>query len=343
MFKGLSVPNNWRCVRTLEGHSGAVVSVAFSPNGQVLASSSSDTTIKLWNANTGKEFHTLKGHLKWVDSIAISPDGQTLASGSRDTTIKVWNLSTKKEIYTLTGHSEIVSFVAISPDGKTLASASEDTTIKLWNINTGEEIRTLKWACPEEVYYFSSLVFSLDGQIIISSTGDDAVSLSAVAWNLSTGEQIWSKHGKEMDCVYSIAISPDGQTFATGDVSRAIKLWNIYTGEEISTLTNASNSDSSLAISPDGQLLASGGLDFESDEDDRGYGTIYLWNLNTREKICTLNEHSEAVYCVAFSQNSQIIASGSDDKTIKIWQQERNAKIQLFAGYSNENCIYDNI
>lgn len=316
------MPNNWRCVRTLEGHSGAVVSVAFSPNGQVLASSSSDTTIKLWNANTGKEFHTFKGHLKWVDSIAISPDGQTLASGSRDTTIKVWNLSTKKEIYTLTGHSEIVSFVAISPDGKTLASASEDTTIKLWNINTGEEIRTLKWACPEEVYYFSSLVFSLDGQILISSTGDDAVSLSAVAWNLSTGEQIWSKHWKEMDCVDSIAMSPDGQTFASSDVSRTIKLWNIYTGEEIYTLTNASNLDSLLAFSPDGQVLASGGLDFENDEDDRGYGVIYLWNLNSREKICTLKEHSEAVYCVAFSPDGQIIASGSDDKTIKIWQQE---------------------
>lgn len=75
-----------------------------------------------------------------------------------------------------------------------------------------------------------------------------------------------------MDEVYSIAISPDGQTFATSHVSRTIKLWKIYTGEEIYTLTNASNSDSSLAFSPDGQVLASGGLDFESDEDDRCSG-----------------------------------------------------------------------
>ncbi|MCL1471423.1 WD40 repeat domain-containing protein [Argonema antarcticum] len=319
----MSLPNNWRCVRTLEGHSGPVVSVAFSPNGQILASSSSDTTIKLWNPNTGKEFHTLKGHLKSVNSITISPDGQTLASGSTDATIKVWNLSTGKEIYTLTGHLEYVNLVAISPDGKTLASASEDTTIKLWNLSTGEGIHTLKWACPQKVYYFSSLVFSLDGRILISSTWDDAVSLSAVAWNLTSGEQIWSKDWKEMDEVHSIAISPDGQTFASSHVSRrTIKLWKIYTGEEIYTLTKASNSDPSLAFSPDGQVLASGGLDFESDEDDRGYGTIYLWNLNSREKICTLNEHSEAVYSIAFSPDGYILASGSDDKTIKIWQRE---------------------
>lgn len=316
------MPNNWRCVRTLEGHSGAVVSVAFSPNGQLLASSSSDTTIKLWNPKTGKEFYTFKEHLKSVDSIAISPDGQTLVSGSRDTTIKIWNLTTKKEIYTLTAHTEIVSFVAISPDGQTLASASEDTTIELWNLSTGEKIRTLKWPCSEKVYYFSSLVFSLDGRVLISSTWDDAVSLSAVAWNLTSGEQIWSKHWKEMEEVYSIAISPDGQTFASSHISRTIKLWNIYTGEEICTLTKASNSDSSLTFSPDGQLLASGGLDFENDEDDTGHGTIYLWNLNSRQKICTLNEHSEAVYCVAFSPDGQMLASGSDDKTIKIWQRE---------------------
>src|SRR6476661_8160765 len=139
--------------------------------------------------------HTLHGHSSSVTSVVITPDGQTLASGSKDKTIKLWNLSTKEEIYTITGHSDIITSVVISPDGKTLASASEDTTIKLWNLRNGEEIRTLKW--PVEVFYSLDILFSPDGKILLSSSADDYVSLSAVAFNLTTGDEIWTKNWQE--------------------------------------------------------------------------------------------------------------------------------------------------
>ncbi|MEH1865449.1 MAG: serine/threonine-protein kinase [Nostoc sp.] len=130
-------------IRTLNGHSSWVYSVAISSDGQTLASGSGDKTIKLWNLQTGREIRTLNGHSSWVNSVAISSDGQTLASGSEDYTIKLWNLQTGREIRTLNGHSSWVKSVAISSDGQTLASGSGDKTIKLWEISTGKEIHSL--------------------------------------------------------------------------------------------------------------------------------------------------------------------------------------------------------
>ncbi len=117
---------------TLTGHTSFVWGVACSPDGQLLASGSSDRTIKLWNLTTGKELRTLTGHTSIVSSVACSPDSQTLASGSDDGTIKLWNLTTGKELRTLTGHAGWVYSVAFCPDGQTLASGSRDETIKIW-------------------------------------------------------------------------------------------------------------------------------------------------------------------------------------------------------------------
>ncbi|WP_051041501.1 WD40 repeat domain-containing protein [Oscillatoria nigro-viridis] len=254
---------NWQCVHTLHGHSCSVTSVVITPDGQTVVSGSSDSTIKLWNLNTGQELHTLSGHSHGVTSIALAPDGQTLASCSKDKTIKLWNLSTKEEIYTIAGHSDIITSVAIDPDGKTLASASEDTTIKLWNVSNGEEIRTLKW--PVEVYYGFDILFSPDGNILLSSNADDYVSLSAVAFNLTTGDEIWTKNWQEgRDCVNALAVRPDGATFATLDCAGTIKLWNLDTGTEIYTLAENSMGSFCLAVSRDGKIIATGGSDCEN-------------------------------------------------------------------------------
>ncbi|WP_347339541.1 WD40 repeat domain-containing protein, partial [Planktothrix sp. FACHB-1355] len=106
---------------TLTGHSNSVNSVAFSPDGQTLASGSFDDTIKIWDIRSGKLKTTLTGHSNWVRSVAFSPDGQTLASGSDDNTIKIWDIHSGKLKTTLTGHSDNVNSVAFSPDGQTLA------------------------------------------------------------------------------------------------------------------------------------------------------------------------------------------------------------------------------
>ena len=152
------------------GHADTVWSVAFSPDGQTLASASSDFTIKLWRVSDGTLLRTLTGHTYDVTSVAFSPDGQTLASGSWDRTIRLWRVSDGTLLRTLTGHTSYVTSVAFSPDGQTLASAGVDSGIRLWRVSDGTLLRTLSGGA-------NSVAFSPDGQTLASGSGDSTISL----------------------------------------------------------------------------------------------------------------------------------------------------------------------
>ena len=139
----------------LTGHTFGVWSVAFSSNGNLLASGSEDNTICLWDAHTGRLLHTLTGHARTIRSVAFSPDGNTLVSGSEDDTIRLWDAHTGRHIRTLTEHTDGVESVAFSPDGQILASGSRDNTICLWDVHTGRHIRTLIGRHRNTVYSVS--------------------------------------------------------------------------------------------------------------------------------------------------------------------------------------------
>ena len=127
---------NDTCIRTIDVQSRCCVeSVTFSPDGQYLASGSSDSTVKLWCVETGECTRTMEGHNHVVNSVAFSPDGQYLASGSRDKTVKLWHVESGECTRTMEGHSYGVYSVAFSPNGQYLASGSYDSTIKLWKSN----------------------------------------------------------------------------------------------------------------------------------------------------------------------------------------------------------------
>ncbi len=145
--------------------------MAFSPDGQRLASASVDQTVKVWDARTGEETLTLKGHAGAVLSVAFSPDGQSLASASADGTVKVWDARTGQETLTLKGHTSFVTCVAFSPDGQRLASASDDQTVKIWDARTGQETLTLKGHAS----IVWSVAFSSDGQRLASASADGTV------------------------------------------------------------------------------------------------------------------------------------------------------------------------
>ncbi len=166
-------------IRTLAGHSGYVNGCAFSPDGKLIVSASSDQTLKLWDADTGQALRTLAGHSASVNGCAFSPDGKLIVSASSDQTLKLWDAATGQALRTLAGHSASVRGCAFSPDGKLIVSASSDHTLKLWDAATGQALRTLAGHSGG----VNGCAFSPDGKLIVSASSDQTLKL----WDAATG------------------------------------------------------------------------------------------------------------------------------------------------------------
>ncbi len=334
-------PENGTLIEKWVAHQAGISTLVLSPNGQILASASQDTTTKLWHLD-GTLITTLVGHSSAVWGIAFSPDGKTLVTVSGDKTVKIWSIegielstlkahrSTVRAIAyspdgsyfisagadriirmwqpthslktTVNAHSAAIFGVAISPDSSTIATASLDYTVKLWQ-RDGTLLKTLQ----HEASMFS-VAFSPDGEILATGSNDSIVRL----WQ--RGGRNWDKAEllkilpAEGGLAFSLSFSPDGKLIASGYGDGKVKLWTTD-GTLHNTLTGQQEMAQCIAFSPDGQFLASSG----------NLNQIKVWHRDGG-LLATLAEHNAIVMGVAFSPDSQLLASCSGDSTIKLWK-----------------------
>jgi WD40 repeat protein len=289
-----------------EAHSKEINSICFSSNNQLLASASKDKTIKVWQSKSGKLTNIMLFESDYANSITFSRDNKLLISGKKDNTIEVLSLQTKKLICTLKGHQKAVNSVAVHPNGKLIASASDDKTVNLWSIESGKQVCTLKGHTDNVM----AVSFSPNGDVLASSgdINDKTVKL----WFLSENRSITLKgHSDWFGGIYTIAFSPDSKLIASGSKDKTIKIWQVNTGKEAITLEGHSDDITSIIISADNKIIASGSKD----------KTLKLWALTTGKLISTINHH-EKIQAVAFSPNSQILATGCSGGNIKLFKPQ---------------------
>ena len=295
---------------------GSILSVAFNPNGNLLAAGTANGEIRLWNIAIGTTLPTCQGHTSWVRSVVFSPDGSTIASGSDDQTVRLWDIDTGQCLKTLQGHTHRVRSVALSPDGNTIVSGSDDQTIRLWDASTGQCLKSLQ-GHTDRVH---SVAFNPDGSTIVSGSDDQTVRL----WDASTGQCFKILQG-HTDWICSVTFSPDGNTIVSGSHDRTVRLWDASTGQCLKVLQGHTDRVRSVAFSPDGSTIASGS----------GDQIIRLWDIDTGQCLKVLQEHTDRVRSVAFSPDGSTIASGSEDQTIRLWDIDTGQCLKTLQGHTS--------
>ena len=283
----------------------AVVTHSSATEGSLVVGGGDNGEIEIWNGQTGEFVRRIEGHKGAVRALAMSNSGKWLVSGGKEG-VKVWQPETGQLKYTLPEAQASVRAVAISPDEETFISSDRSGNIIAWQISTGEQMYQIENDAP-----VWSIAIAPDSQSFITGGGlggtQTQLNQPLKQWDLASGQllQTFAGHDK---AVRSVAISPDGQTLASGSTDETIKLWDLASGRLKTTLEGHKDGILSLAISPDGQMLASSSTD----------QTLKLWNLPSQQLTETF-ENSSTV-ALAFSPDSQTLVSGGQDQRINIWQ-----------------------
>ncbi len=355
-------PTSGTKIGALRGHDAPVYALAFSPDGNRLASGSADRTIRLWEPASGKEIAVLLGHEKPVEWLSYSPDGLRICS-SDGQSARLWNAttgrviavlagpvakttavftpysrhlvigldrqlcildaSTGRRIAVLGGHNQQVVRLVVSPDGKRIVSHGDhEDNVHLWDAITGRQVAVLRG----DIEHLGALTFSLDGSRLVSGSvyPDHTVRL----WDASTGRQIADMQGHK-NTIRWVAFGPDGRRIISTSQDHRVWLWDGVTGQSIASLGGHTESVWNAIFSPDGRRVVTASAD----------QTLRLWDATSGDRIAVLRGHKREVWGAAFTAHGSLLVSRSADGESRAWDMELAERNGILRGH--ESFVYD--
>ncbi len=296
---GLWDASTGRQLQLLAGHTGAVQTLAFSPDETRLATASEDHTAKVWDLRTGRELLTLSGHTDIVDGVRFSPDGTRLVTSGWDSIANVWNLATGQKLSSLSGH--VLVGASYAPDGIQIMTSESSGPIQILDSETGRELLRLSGPAG-----YGSIIFTPDHTRVINGT----LSGNVIVWNVATDQELFS-FPAHTSSVTSVAVHPDGLHLATASADGTVKVWDISPqgSREFLTLSGLTGPGPKAIFSPDGTKLATSGSS----------NTAVIWDAATGRALITLTGHTDAVWDLAFSPDGSRLATSSMDLTARVW------------------------
>lgn len=295
---------------------GNVLSVTFSPQGNLLATGTASGEIWIYDALSRTPLITYRGHTDAVWSVVFNQDSTLLASCSDDGSIRLWESNTGRNLKTFHNQKGRVRSLAFNFNGSVLASGSENNLIQLWDVQSATCLKILE-GHTDRVW---SVAFSPDGKLLGSGSTDRSVRL----WDVQSGQLLTTLQGHS-EWVRAIAFSPAGDSIASAGDDKCINLWDVRTGEHLQRLQGHSGRIWTIAFDANGQRLVSGSED----------QSLRVWDLASRQCSVSMQGHSNGVRSVSFSPDGQTIMSGGDDQTTRFWDAATGYCLRTLYGHTN--------
>lgn len=288
----------------------------FNATGTRLVGTSTDGSVKVWDAETGEELLSLNGHSSAVSGAILNRDGTLVVTDSVDNTVKVWDANSNTYASTLRSHSGGVSSALYSPNGARIVTVSDDSTARVWIAESGANLSTLRG-------HSDSLLdaeFSPDGSCIVTASADN----TAKVWDTESGAELLTLHSHS-DHVVGSSFSPDGTRILTASEDNTSKVWDAASGAQLFTLSGHSDRVLKAVYSPDGKRIVT----------VSGDRSVKMWDASTGAELSTLGLHYRSVLGAAYSTDGTRIVTWSEDNTAMVWDPERRKKVCNLYGHAD--------